>query len=329
VQSGCKEKLPLISVIIPVYKAENCLGRCIESVLAQTYKNLEIFLVDDGSPDRSGGICEEYARKDNRIRVLHKSNGGQSTARNLALKLVTGAYIGFVDSDDYLAPDMYETLYSALLLNEAEIAICGFIKEFEDGHQEVDNAFDKNEVLKGAELLDIFMVDDKIGSQPCNKLFSARLFTSVEFPEGRVYEDLAIMHKVFHRATSVVCLSENKYYYCIHGNSTSFVQNAKWAFGLYQAFADRVEYISGLKVSQETWDICLNKASRFAVMGVRCWNGRNEDEANYINTARIFLRKYKKRLFRNKKIHVKQKMKIFLIVYMLWFFKVLYKQAVT
>ena len=325
VQNGYEKELPLISVIIPVYKVENCLSRCIESVLAQTYTNLEIILVDDGSPDRSGEICEEYAKKDNRIRVIHKANGGQSSARNAALKLVRGKYIGFVDSDDYLESDMYETLYNGLLLNDAEIAVCGFIKVFEDGHQEIENAFKNSEILRGEELLNVFLADEKIGSHPCNKLFSANLFSSVEFPAGRVYEDLAIMHKVFHLATSVVCLAENKYYYCIHGDSTSFVQNAKWAFGLYQAFADRVVYISDLNISQETFDICLDKASRFAVIGIRRWNCKNKEEAEYINKARQFLRKYRKQIFHNQKIHKKQKIKIFLILYMLWGFKVYYK----
>ena len=102
VQNGYEKELPLISVIIPVYKVENCLSRCIESVLAQTYTNLEIILVDDGSPDRSGEICEEYAKKDNRIRVIHKANGGQSSARNAALKLVRGKYIGFIESHQCL-----------------------------------------------------------------------------------------------------------------------------------------------------------------------------------------------------------------------------------
>ena len=128
-QNGCKtQELPLISVIVPVYKVEKYLNQCIESVLAQTYQNLEIILVDDGSPDRSGEICEEYAKKDTRIRVLHKSNGGLSTARNTGLQIISGAYIAFLDSDDYLAPDMYETLYRELIENDADIAVCGFVK---------------------------------------------------------------------------------------------------------------------------------------------------------------------------------------------------------
>ena len=323
-QNGCKtQELPLISVIVPVYKVEKYLNQCIESVLAQTYQNLEIILVDDGSPDRSGEICEEYAKKDTRIRVLHKSNGGLSTARNTGLQIISGAYIAFLDSDDYLAPDMYETLYRELIENDADIAVCGFVKIFEDGHTEIENAFEKKELFSGKELLDVFLVDDKIGSQSCNKLFNAKLFSGVEYPEGRIYEDLAIMHEVFHRANSVVCLAENKYYYRIHGDSTSFVQNARWAFGLYQAFADRVEYIKDLDISKDTFDICLDKASRFAVSGIRRWKRNNEQEKSYINSARQFLKKYKKQIFSNKKIRRKQKTKIFLILYLPWLFKVL------
>ena len=114
----------LISVIVPVYNIEAYLRKCIDSILAQTYTNLEIILVDDGSTDNSGEICNEYAAKDARIRVIHKGNGGLSSARNTGIDIATGKYIGFVDSDDYLAPDMYEKLLGAIVNNHADISVC-------------------------------------------------------------------------------------------------------------------------------------------------------------------------------------------------------------
>ena len=114
-----------ISVIVPVYKVEKYLNRCVQSIASQTYENLEIILVDDGSPDNCGVLCDEWVQKDSRIKVVHKENGGLSSARNAGVAVATGAYVGFVDSDDYIHPQMYEKLYEALVENGADISICG------------------------------------------------------------------------------------------------------------------------------------------------------------------------------------------------------------
>ena len=119
----------LISIIVPIYNVEDYLKRCIDSILGQTYKNLEVILVDDGSPDKCGKICEEYKLIDSRIKVIHKKNGGLSSARNNGLDIATGDFIGFVDSDDYIERNMYESLIEALNNNNADIATCGIIRE--------------------------------------------------------------------------------------------------------------------------------------------------------------------------------------------------------
>ena len=124
---------PLISVIVPVYKAEAYLEKSVKSIINQTYKNLEIILVDDGSPDRCGEMCDEFAKKDSRIRVIHKANGGQSSARNAALDIMAGDYVGFVDSDDWIEPNMYEHLYNLILKNNAQISVCGLQCDYDDG----------------------------------------------------------------------------------------------------------------------------------------------------------------------------------------------------
>ena len=116
---------PLISVIVPVYKVEKYLERCVKSICAQTYQNLEIVLVDDGSPDQCGEMCDMFAKQDSRIRVVHKENGGLSDARNAGLDVMTGDYVGFVDSDDWIEPDMYQVLYERLIKEKAEISCCG------------------------------------------------------------------------------------------------------------------------------------------------------------------------------------------------------------
>ena len=117
----------LISVIVPVYNVEPFLDRCMQSILRQTYRNLEIILVDDGSTDASAQLCDDYARKDGRVKVLHKTNGGLSDARNAGLELASGAYIGYVDSDDWIEPDMYEQMHRACVENNARIAVCRYL----------------------------------------------------------------------------------------------------------------------------------------------------------------------------------------------------------
>lgn len=121
------EKQPLISVIVPIYKVEQYLNRCVQSIVDQTYKNLEIILVDDGSPDNSPAMCDAWAEKDDRVQVVHKKNGGVSSARNAGLDAANGAYIGFVDGDDYIEPDMYAQLLQAIQKDSSDMAVCGIL----------------------------------------------------------------------------------------------------------------------------------------------------------------------------------------------------------
>ncbi len=139
-----------ISVIIPVYNVEPYIRKCIDSVINQTYINLEIILVDDGSTDNSGKVCDEYATKDKRVKVLHKRNGGVSSAKNAGLKEVTGKYLGFVDSDDWIEPEMYEILYNDLTFNNASFSTVNFFREY-GSHTEIMAAKEKMELVDGLE----------------------------------------------------------------------------------------------------------------------------------------------------------------------------------
>ena len=242
---------PLISVIVPVYKVEKYLEKCIESIVNQSYSNLEIILVDDGSPDLCGKICDIYAEKDSRIKVIHKKNGGVSTARNAALDIMQGDYVGFVDSDDYIDLKMYEYLINYIIEYEADISICEFRKIYEsNGEIQADNPR-IIQCLNNLQAMELLIGDEIIGSQPCNKLFRAELFKNIRFPQGRVYEDIAIMHRVFSKANRVVCSSQMMYNYLIRGNSTSYSQSPQWGYSLYKAFADRYNYIKNYFPSLE------------------------------------------------------------------------------
>ena len=163
-------KNDLISIIIPVYKVEKYLEKCIESVLKQTYTNLQIILVDDGSPDNCGKICDEYAKKDSRIEVIHKINGGLSDARNVGINRANGRYIGFVDSDDYIKEDMYEKLINLIKEYNADVSICNLYDVF-DGKEYVRNKDNGIHEYSRIDILKEILLDKNIQSYAWNKLY--------------------------------------------------------------------------------------------------------------------------------------------------------------
>ena len=162
------ETSPLISIIVPVYDVEPYLRKCIDSILIQSYRDLEIILVDDGSPDNCGAICDEYAEKDKRIKVIHKKNGGLSDARNAGLDIATGEYIGFVDSDDWVMPDMYEYLYKAVKEYDADMSVCGY---YDYWGKTISGRYCQDiQVYKGQEGIKA-LLDLKFGNYVWNKLY--------------------------------------------------------------------------------------------------------------------------------------------------------------
>ena len=202
----------LITVIVPIYEVEKYLHRCVDSILAQTYTKLEVILVDDGSPDRCGEICDAYAKKDERVTVIHKENGGQSEARNLGLDIAHGDYIGFVDSDDWLELDMYEKLYEALIENHADLSMCGFNYIYKNKVVE-KRIFNTFTVIENDELIKKYFTEDTILSQPCNKLYKKELFEQIRYPVGKIFEDRYISLELFSNIERAVDIGEAKYNY--------------------------------------------------------------------------------------------------------------------
>ena len=209
--------MELISVIIPVYKVEEYLRESIDSIIAQTYTNLEIILVDDGSPDNCGKICDEYAAKDSRIKVIHQQNRGVSAARNAGLNNATGDYIGFADSDDYPESNMFEELYDSLKANSSDIAVCG-VKKFE---LESRSFFYGNNCVDKTEFLQALLKED-ITSFLWNKLFKKELFDGIVFPEGEVFEDIKVLHLIGEKVSRVSFTDKTFYNYRIRRNSITF-----------------------------------------------------------------------------------------------------------
>lgn len=202
---------PKISVIVPVYKVEPYLRKCLDSIVGQTYENLEIILVDDGSPDNCGAICDEYAARDERIRVIHQPNGGLSAARNAGLDMATGEYIGFVDSDDWIEADMYEYLLSGAQRAAADIAVCGLFEEL-PGRQNC-RCWWEAETFDTESGLEQLFLRKKYSHSAWDKLYRRALFDGVRFPKGRNFEDIATTYRVFEKAKTVQLMPEAKYHY--------------------------------------------------------------------------------------------------------------------
>lgn len=214
----------LISVIVPVYNVEAFLRQCVDSILAQTYKNLEIILVDDGSTDQSGAICDEYAQRYPNIVAIHKKNGGLSSARNTGIAAAKGAFLGFVDSDDFVEATMFEKLLTAAAANDASIACCGRYVTDEQGHPLARRFTRKNQkvytMLQAAqEILSLGDIDVAVW----DKLFRAQLFDRIAFPIGEINEDAAIIFKLLVKAEKLVHVGEPLYYY--RGRSGSITKS--------------------------------------------------------------------------------------------------------
>lgn len=209
---------PLISVILPIYNVEKFLPRCIESVCRQTYDNIEIILVDDGSPDNCNKICEEYAAKDNRIRVLHKPNGGLSDARNKGAAIANGEYITFIDSDDYVTDTYVEYLYSLIEKYHTRMSLCTHTVVFESGNNIVyGNGGD--EELSSEVCLERMLYDDVINTSAWAKLYETEMVRKFPYPLGKLFEDIATTYKFFIECGSIACGYENQYFYMLRSSS--------------------------------------------------------------------------------------------------------------
>lgn len=234
----------LISIIVPVYNVEKYLERCVNSIINQTYKNIEIILVDDGATDTSGKICDELKERDKRITVIHKTNGGLSDARNAGLKIANGEYIGFVDSDDYIEKDMFETLYNINKQHNADISIVSFYEIYDGkviGVRDTANL----EILNKTEALKELLIDTKIQSYAWNKLFKKELFKDIKFPTNKNFEDIATTLLLFEKANKIVLFECPKYYYVRRDDSIVGVKNYKTYKDYLDVIYDKYLYLKG------------------------------------------------------------------------------------
>lgn len=245
----------LISIIVPVYNVEHYLKKCVDSICHETYRNLEIILVDDGSTDRSGSLCDEFATSDSRIRVIHKSNGGLSDARNVGMELASGEWWMFVDSDDYIAPDAVETLLRAAIENHCEIAVCNMMRIYEDGEQEPFYCpVTEPTIWAGEQRFETLR-------QPsvCNKLFRADLFKEIRFPKGKFYEDTFVYHVFAYRTSRIALTGLSGYYYLSRRESIlGQPQFTDRYFDFVEAVHERAMFLLNNDISRYGEEACLS-----------------------------------------------------------------------
>lgn len=236
----------LISVIIPVYNVKNYLEKCVKSVVLQSYKNLEIILVNDGSTDGSGRLCDEIAKNDSRIVVLHKKNGGLSDARNYGIERANGTYISFVDSDDWIAPTMIEDLYNAIVKYGVKLAICETAYAY-DNYNYSPRMTSDTFVLDKLPAYELLLENRRFRTNAWNKLYLADIWRELRFPKGKKYEDVYIMHEVYDMCDKIAYVDKALYYYFQRSNSIVHVSDLSADFDLLEGTLTRFEYLKKYK----------------------------------------------------------------------------------
>jgi len=245
---------PTVSVIVPVYKVERYIENCLNSLIAQTFQNWEAILVDDGSPDRSGAICEEYAARDSRFKVIHKENGGLSSARNTGLPIAVGDYIFFLDSDDFLHAETLDKLVSIATNSDADIVQCGFIRGSDETFPPIEDGtisiYDNHTIFTSFAAKII----------TCGKLYRESVIEDIRFPEGLINEDDFTTWKFYYRAKRVVTTTAPLYYYTINPGSIMANQKRKPNLHYFDAYRERISFF------QKTKETALEAVSRIQWM---------------------------------------------------------------
>ena len=213
----------LVTVVVPIYNVEKYIDNCIQSIICQTYQNLQIILVDDGSPDNCPRICDEYQKNDSRIEVIHKKNGGLSDARNAGIQKAKGKFICFIDSDDFINSKYIEKLYNMIEKNDADIAIVNFkrVQEFKETYLKEDNENSTENVYTGKQMIEN-IYDKNLYLQSTvawNKMYKTKLFQTIQFPYGNLHEDEYTTYKLYYNCKKIVMTSEPLYYYRYVPNS--------------------------------------------------------------------------------------------------------------
>lgn len=305
-----------ITIIIPIYNVEKYLNKCIDSVVNQTYKNLEILLVDDGSTDASHAICDEWQIKDTRVKAIHKNNGGVSSARNIGLAAATGDYIVFIDSDDWVVDNFVETLYKSIIKNDADIAICEYLEINED-NKNISSQFNRvrlvDKTTTGKDLLKDLVFEKFCSVVVWNKIYKKSIFSNLRFKEGRFHEDEFIIHHILLKSKVVNCFSNPLYYYLIRSNSFMGEGFTVKRLDYLDALEDRANVAKEI-YGDELYMKCLVWLINTCVSyfkKIKKSNQLNKEEIKFIfEKIRNYFDKYAKILLLSRYVSLKHKFRI-------------------
>lgn len=248
-----------VSVILPVFNVEKNVELSVKSVLSQTYSNLEVILVDDGSTDRSGAICDEISKTDSRITVIHQNHEGPSGSRNRGIEKASGRYIVFIDSDDYIAPEMIEILYKNLNQYDADVSMCEFKRVTEEELEKLPKQHEKsdgqNTILYDKEQLFPLLFHHSFKNKSSlivvwNKMYRAEVFESLRFPDGRIHEDEYLIHHVLNNVNRLVYTDAVYYYYVKHKNSIMGNYSEQRIWDALYAYEDRADMFLSLNLME-------------------------------------------------------------------------------
>jgi glycosyltransferase involved in cell wall biosynthesis len=294
----------LLSIIIPVYNVEQYLRRCLESVLNQVYKNLDIILIDDGSTDSSGNICEEYQRTDDRISVIHKKNSGLADARNTGLLVARGELIGFVDSDDWIEHDMYESMTAKYFETHSDIIACGYYSCTETKTTKYiwNRNIDTSKILTPLEALD-FLLKNGMFNVAWNKIYTKTLFANLFFPSGKICEDSYIMYRLLLKANKIYLIDECKYYYFNRGGSIINSITSKRFIDEFYAYYTRHIYLKNnpdvtpqtIRLSLYTVGDCLTRIIKYFPFHIYKRNEMGKLLRKYFGENRAEIKEFCKR----------------------------------
>lgn len=309
----------LISVIIPIYNVEIYLKKCINSIINQTYSNLEIILVDDGSTDESGDICDYYANIDNRISVIHKTNSGQSDARNVGIDMCNGDYIYFIDSDDYANLNALERLLKLAETMDADLVIAD-INIVNEDYIILETTASKMgyiEIFTPEEGVDRFI---ELDWGPWNKLYSNNIFKNIRFPSKKIHEDEAIMLHIFFYTTKIVYTHEKLYNYLKRSDSTTGVSYSKKKIDWFEAWKENVDFSK--TNFPNSYKKALSKLVVTAVYNLDNLILMNDKNANILKKSILeTLNKYQKEIYFNKHISINYKIRVMLASLNIGFYK--------
>lgn len=316
--------LPLITVIVPVYNVEKTLERCVNSIIAQSYTTLEIILVNDGSTDHSGEICDSYKRLDKRIQVIHKRNGGLSSARNTGIDHASGTYMCFIDSDDWIHIDYVKTLYDLSIKYNADISSC----ECDTVSSEIvslKKCTKEDALLSKSDFWKLCLTNHFVSVYACNKLYRKELFAHTRYPEGRLYEDIVPMFQLIKEASIFAVTHQKLYYYFDNFDSISK--------GVFQIRDN--DYIENWKVIEKSClqtfpELTMEFNHRIIYAHFRLLNKLaitpSDEFIEYTNTYKDYLKRYFVQVIQDPYMKIHSKIQIALIIFNFSFYKRLYRK---